>query len=85
MERRKEKRTLRINPIRYKKKGDVGYNVGEVVNLTDEGFCMIMPVGLSMDNEFEFEAFDGGKSIKGLARVVWMGRGNTQAGCKYTL
>ncbi len=82
-ERRKEKRTFRVIPIRYKKKYEDLFTVGDVVDFTDTGFCMVMPVGLGLDEEFEFEVFDGGSSMKGTARVVWMEPGQVRAGCVY--
>ena len=83
-ERRREERTFRIIPIRYRKSGESTFNVGDVIDITGRGFCMIMPIDLDLDEQFEFEAFDGGTSIKGEARVVWIDRGHMKAGCRYT-
>ncbi len=84
-ERRREERTFRIIPIRYRKDGESTFTVGDVIDLTGSGFCMIMPVDLDMDQQFEFEAFDGGTSIKGEAQVVWINEGHVKAGCRYTV
>jgi hypothetical protein len=83
MERRNQTRAFRILPIRYKQKGESTYMVGEVIDLTKNGFCLIMPVDLEIQKEFEFEAFEGNACIRGLARVEWMERGNMKAGCSY--
>ena len=82
-ERRKEKRNFRIIPIRYKKRNEDLFTVGDIVDFTDTGFCLVMPVGLDVDEEFEFEIFDGGARMKGNAHVVWMDPGQVRAGCEF--
>lgn len=84
MDRRRQERFFRIFPIRYKQKDESIYTVGEIIDLTDTGFCLIMPIDLEVKKEFEFEAFKGVSSIKGSARVEWMDRGGMKAGCSYT-
>jgi hypothetical protein len=84
MERRRHERSFGILPIRYKEKDEWIYMVGEIIDLTDNGFCIIMPVDLEVNKEFEFEVFKGGKSIKGSAQVEWMDKGHMKAGCSYT-
>lgn len=83
MERRSERRDLRFITVRYKQKGDIAFTVSEAVDFTEKGFCLMMPLDLDVDREFEFEAFDGGSSVKGHARVVWVDRGRIKAGCSY--
>ena len=84
-ERRKEIRSFKIIPVRYKKREDSLFTVGDIINLTDNGFCLLMPVHLDLEQGFEFEAFDGGKVIKGRAQVVWMDQGHVRAGCIYSM
>ena len=74
-----------MNTIRYKKKHESVYTVGDVTDMTDHGFCLLMPIDLELDQEFQFEAFNGGSSIKGDARVLWMDHGRVRAGCFYTI
>lgn len=83
VERRTEKRNFRIIPVRYKKKEESLFTVGDIINLTNTGFCLLMPIHLELEEGFQFEAFDGGNTIKGDARVVWMDQGQVRAGCAY--
>jgi hypothetical protein len=82
-ERRTQKRTFRIIPVRYKKREESLFTVGDIINLTDNGFCLLMPIHLEVEQGFEFEAFDGGNVIKGRAQVIWMDQGHVRAGCIY--
>ena len=83
-ERRKEKRQHKIIPIRYRMQEDPIFTVSDVVDFTDDGFCMMMPIELGVGKEFQFETFDGQSSTRGKARVIWMGNGHLKAGCTYT-
>jgi hypothetical protein len=85
VERRTQKRTFQIIPVRYKKKEESIFTVGDIINLTNNGFCLLMPVHLELEEGFQFEAFDGGNSIQGEARVIWMDRGHVRAGCMYNV
>jgi hypothetical protein len=49
VERRTQKRTFRIIPIRYKKKEEPLFTVGDIINLTDNGFCLLMPIHLEVN------------------------------------
>ncbi len=83
MDRRKQKRQYDTITIRYRKDEDILYTVGDVINLTNRGFCLLLPIDLETNEDFQFEVFTGGNSIKGTAHVVWMDEGHVRAGCSY--
>ncbi|MBI4773336.1 MAG: hypothetical protein HY788_04000 [Deltaproteobacteria bacterium] len=69
-------------PIRYKKDRDFTFWVGDVETITEDSFRISMPVELFLDDRIRFEIFDGGSRISGLADVVGVGKGNTDATCR---
>jgi len=69
-------------PIRYKKDRDFTFWVSDVETITEDSFRISMPVELFMHDRIRFEIFDGGSRISGLADVVGVGKGNTNATCR---
>jgi hypothetical protein len=88
-ERRLDSRSNVILPGRFrrlldrgKKKGETGAWVNShISNVSKEGFCLSMPVGLEQDDLFEFEYHNKGRIVTGKARIAWLDTAKTRAGC----
>ena len=88
-ERRLDSRSNVILPGRFrhlmdkgKKKGDAGAWINShISNVSKEGFCLSMPVGLEKGDFFEFEYHNKGQIVTGKARIAWLDTAKTKAGC----
>ncbi len=73
---------FRLAPEGKKRRSEKGkwFN-SHVSNVSREGFCLAMPENLNTDETIEFVYHIRGETVAGRARIAWMDRGESMAGC----